>query len=445
MKIDSDFANRVLSYALSHGAEYADVYIINSNAIASEARGKELEALEQAIVSGFAVRTFKDKKQGFSYSTDFAKWQEVVLDAVQSMKWTEDDEFYSIPESAQYEVCDIFDKQVATISQADAINMAIELEAAAFDTDKRVTKIRKAAASFSRYEVCIANTMGLYGCYSATSWALHITAVAEHGGEAQAGYGYEAGRFLQDAGPKRVGQEAALRAISLLGSKKAKTVKAAVIFENHIVCELMGLLASALSSENVQKGKSLFMNKHGEVVISEKLSVLDDAKLRRGLGSRPFDAEGVPSMCTTLIDNGRLVNFLYNTYTAKKAGGLSTANAVRGGISSTIGVGISNLYLSPNGISNCSKEELFAQVSDGFFVTDVMGMHTANPYSGDFSIGANGIWISDGALSHPVKEAVITGNVLEVLKNVEGVGDDLKFYGRIGSPSLLIACMDISG
>ncbi|HDH02109.1 MAG TPA: TldD/PmbA family protein, partial [Nitrospirae bacterium] len=210
--------------------------------------------------------------------------------------------------------------------------------------------------------------------------------------------------------------------------------------------EFLSVLASSFSSENVQKGKSLLIGKMGEQVVSEKINIVDNGLMKGTAGSRPFDAEGTPSLEKRLIREGRLMGYLYNIYTAGKDGTVSTANAVRHGIHGVPGVGISNLYLE--GASDkfiYGYDELTGQMERGLLVTEAMGIHTANPITGEFSIGVTGLWIENGEVRHPVKEAAISGNILEFFANIAGVSRNLRFYGKIGAPDILIDGVDISG
>jgi len=161
------------------------------------------------------------------------------------------------------------------------------------------------------------------------------------------------------------------------------------------------------------------------------------------LGSRPFDDEGVPTSRKYLIKDGVLQGFLYNVYTAKKEGVMSTGNAVRGGFSGLPTVGPTNLYI-PASPASSGPEDLCRVMDRGLYITDAMGIHTANPISGEFSIGVSGLWIDRGDVKYPVKEAVISANILDLFRRVSSVGSDLRFYGNVGSPSLLIGPTDIS-
>jgi PmbA protein len=219
--------------------------------------------------------------------------------------------------------------------------------------------------------------------------------------------------------------------------------KSPVILDNSVATEFLGIFSSLLSSESVQKGKSLLAHRQGEEVVNPLVSIVDDGLMEHKLGSRPFDDEGVPTSRKYLIKNGVLQGFLYNVYTAKKDGVMSTGNAVRGAFSGLPTVGPTNLYI-PASPSSSDPEDLCRVMDRGLYITDAMGIHTANPISGEFSIGVSGLWIDGGVVKHPVKEAVISGNILDLFRRVSSVGSDLRFYGNVGSPSLLIGPTDIS-
>jgi PmbA protein len=190
----------------------------------------------------------------------------------------------------------------------------------------------------------------------------------------------------------------------------------------------------------------MLAGKKGELVVSPRLNIIDSGLLEGRLGSKPVDDEGIPTTHKTLIEKGILTGFLYNTYTARKEGVLSTGNAVRGGFAGLPAVGPTNLYLEPSsGEYASSIDGLLKVVDKGLYVVETMGMHTANPISGEFSIGVSGLLIEKGEIKYPVKEAAISGTVLALFGNTSIIGDDLRFYGNIGAPSVLIEGIDISG
>jgi PmbA protein len=261
-------------------------------------------------------------------------------------------------------------------------------------------------------------------------------------GESQAGWEYDVRRFYRELDIEQVGRRAARKALDLLGACHIDSVKAPVVLDPSVAEEFLSIMASGFSAENVQKKKSLFMGKLDSEVVSPLITVYDDGLLERGLGTAPSDDELVPMKKKTVIDKGRLALYLYNTYAANKDRTESTGNGIRGGFRGMPGVGITNLYIAPGAQS---QEEMIQSTQKGLLVTEIMGAHMANPISGDFSVGATGFWIEKGKKAFPVREITIAGNILDLMKNIDAVGSDLRFSGRIGCPTLRIKELSISG
>ncbi len=446
MRIDLTFAERILDSALKAGADLAEVFVVSSEALSVEVKSQEIDSFETSRDFGYSVRIIKNGRMGFSYSTALEDWEDVVKDAIETARYTEEDPYLDLAEPAELPSVEIFDNKIADIKEEDAIESAMEIERTALGTDSRIKKIRKAESGFARSEVVLINSKGVKSQYSSTSVTAQITLAAEAHGEAQMGWGYESSRFVEDIDFARVGQEAAQRALRLLGSKRAKTLKGYVLLESHVAAEFMSVLASSFSAENIQKGKSLLIGKKGEKILSENLNIIDNALLKGRIGSRPFDAEGMPSRKTPLVTEGVLQGYLYNIYTARKDGTNSTGNAVRGGIQSSPSVGITNLYLEAVSDSFVrSFDDLVSMIDSGMIVTEAMGVHTANPITGDFSVGVTGLWVEKGKVIHPVKEAAVSGNLLDLFSRVVAMSDKVRFFGKIGSPDILIEGVDISG
>ncbi|WP_420264658.1 TldD/PmbA family protein [Candidatus Magnetominusculus dajiuhuensis] len=447
MEIDKELINNILSHLSSRKGLKSEVFYSSARNITAEAREGTVDALERAESSGLSIRVIDGKRHGFSYTNDVSKWREAVDMAAATAMFTEEDEHWSFRgNGGQYEGVMIYDDAAAAVAEADIVDMALDVERAALELDDRIKKVRKASASVSSGELYIANTEGLSGGYRFTSCTLSAMAMAESSGDSQIGWEYEYDRVLSAISPKRVGAGAAERALGLLNAKTFKSVKVPVVIENSVAADFLSLLASSFSSENVQKGKSILAGKLSQQIVSDKLNIIDNALLEGKAGSRPFDGEGVPSQRNALVMDGVLKGFLYNLYTASKGGGVSTGSAQRGGISGMPTVGVSNLYIEPTSSALVmTVDEMFSQAGECLFVTDAMGVHMANRITGEFSVGVSGMWVEGGKKAYPVKEAVISGNFLDMFKDVEAVGSDLRFYGKIGSPSLLIRHMDVSG
>ena len=218
------------------------------------------------------------------------------------------------------------------------------------------------------------------------------------------------------------------------------TCEVPVIFDPLTAASLWGQLAALVSGYAVYRGTSYLAGKLGETVASDRVTLIDDACRPAGLGSRPFDGEGLPSRRTAVIERGRLASYLLDTYSARKVGGSSTGSATRSA-SSPPGVGATNLGLAPG---DASLEQIIADTRRGLLVTELIGMGF-NPTTGDYSRGAAGLWIENGEIAHPVEEITIAGNFADMLRGIDAVGSDMLWLSRIGSPSVRVARMTVAG
>jgi PmbA protein len=211
---------------------------------------------------------------------------------------------------------------------------------------------------------------------------------------------------------------------------------------------LLGVLAGPLSAEAVLKGRSLFADRLGDEVAAAGLALVDDGLLADGPGTAPWDGEGVPQQRTALIDDGRLASYLHNTWTARRTGGdaRSTGNAARSSFKTSPGVAPTNLYFEPGQLA---AEEVLARAGEAVYVQDVVGVHSgANPISGDFSVGFTGLAVRDGGLAEPIREATVASTIPDILRGVDAVGRDVRFYpfgGSLGGSTVLISEMSIAG
>lgn len=438
-------AERILERVRSFGVDAAEVFLRSSASTSIEVKEGAVDAFERAEEAGVGLRVLHGGRLGFAFATDLSdgSLNDLVRAAVTNAKNTDPDPFQAIPEAkGGYSSPDIYDPELESLTDKEKIERVIAMEREAFGVDPRIRRIRRAQAGFSVSETMIANTNGALISYKATACSSSIEVVAEEKGESQAGWDFDVSRFYRRLEIEAVARRAAQKAINLLGAKAIFSVKAPVILDRTVASEILSIMASGLSAENVQKKKSLFMGKLGRDVFSSLITVVDDGLLSGGMGTAPADDEGVPLSKKTVIEKGVLTMFLYNTYTAKKDKTVSTGNAVRGSFKGMPAVGVTNLYIEPGALS---PEQVIAGTDAGLYVIEIMGAHTANPITGDFSVGATGFWIEKGKISHPVREITIAGNILDLMKNVDAVCNDLKFSGRIGSPTLRIKELSIAG
>ncbi|MFZ5943379.1 MAG: TldD/PmbA family protein [Bacillota bacterium] len=441
MKLGSDAA----ALAVKMGADEAEVYILNSRDLNIQVANQEINNIKFAQERGLGIRVFKNKKMGFSFSSDLSQTavDKMVHQALANADKTEEDQFLSLPEKTErYTQLDLFDPRIHETSLEEKISLAKEIEGWAKKYDSRIKITERSSYEDSFYEIFIANSLGLEAYYQGAYCGGYALVVGEEKGESQTGFGMQYSLKYQDLDPEKIGKEAGQRAVRLLGAKTINSQKAAIVLEPYIATNFLGLISPALSAEAVEKGKSFLAGKVDQKVASNLINIIDDGSMEGRILSAPFDGEGTPTSKTILIEKGVLKGYLHNTYTGKKAGVKSTGNGVRGTYRSTPEVGTTNFYVAGG---SGSQEELIKSTAKGLYVTDVMGMHTANPISGDFSLGASGIWIENGEFTVPVRGIAIAGNIKDILQNIDKVADDLTFFVGKGSPTIRINNISISG
>jgi PmbA protein len=407
----------------------------------------EVERLTSASSSGVGVRVVRDGRLGYAYTADLSDQglRECLAEARANLEVSSEDPGNVLPEASEHEPLEgIFDPRQAATSPERKVALALDLEARTRAADPKVTQVESARYGDVVGQVAIASSGGVRGTFAVThAWCAAIALATEHG-QSQVGFGVDAARTLEDLNPGPVAAEAASRAVRMLGATKPPTRTIPVVFDRMVAPSLVGVLLAGLSAEEVQKGRSLFADKLGQRVGAAGLRLVDDGRLVDGPGAAPFDAEGVPTRRTVLIDDGVLQCFLHNTATAARGDASSTGNARRASFKSTPGVSAHNLFLAPGDLDQAG---LLARAGEGLLVQDVSGVHSgANPITGDFSVGVSGLLFRGGELAEPVREATVAAQLLDILQGIEEVGSDLRFTtGSIGGSSLLVGQMTVAG
>ncbi len=412
-----------------------------------ESKDFYLDSAKEAVQAGIGLRAFRDHRVAFGYSTDLSKAGLVSLaeGTVKLLPLVNPDEHFGLPEpralDAGLDLQD-FDSQLASMPAAEKIQMAIELERAAKHFDPRVKHVR--SSTYEEKEVLweLRNSRGLDCSHPKTQCSLVVMAVAEQGDEAESSYEFDFATAISKLNPQEVGRRAAERAVSYLGATTPTSQQIPVVFHPLVSAEVFEILIKSFQGDEVFKSRSFLKDKLNTKVYSSALTMLDDGLKKGGLGSWPFDGEGQPGRCLCLLKNGTLENFLTDSYYGRKLKLASNASSYRSGIKRPPGVGYSNLNIVPG---ERSDAELYREVGHGILVTETIGMHAANPISGDFSVGAQGFLIERGELSRPVKKLAIAGNLHQMMANVQSVGLHHRFNFNIGAPTLVIGKMAVSG
>lgn len=444
-----DLAERAVERAVALGATAADALAMEADAFSVQVRLGDVETTTGARDRGLGLRVFHGTRSASASTSDLsaASVEDLVAQTVERARLTQEDPFAGLPEGAgpgadgpDPDGLDLYDGGT-TLPMDERIALALRAERAALDADDRISNSEGAAFDSSEAELAYARSNGFSGTYRSSSYGLAATPVATENGHMQRDHWYDAARHLADlASPEAVGREAARRVLRRLGARKVPTCRVPVVFDPETAASLLSHLASAVSGSSVYKQASFLGDKLGQPVASPGVTVIDDGRRPRGLGSRPFDGEGVPVARHVVVEDGVLRSFLLDTYSARKLRLATTGNARRG-LGGNPAPGPTNLYLAPG---EASPEAIIASVERGFYVTELIGFGV-NGVTGDYSRGAAGLWIENGALAHPVEEVTISGNLLSMFRDIDRIGNDLVFRRRISAPTLRVAEMTVAG
>jgi PmbA protein len=437
----------VLDRAVRVGADDAEIYLSQGTEFTVRIYKGEIESLVSAESRGVGLRTFSGHRVGFSYTSDLetAALDALVNEALENGRYNHPDDANVLPAPEPAEpLAGLASPGLARVDPQRKIDFALEMERRATTLDPRVRRVSNAVYSDGSGQVELANTRGLRAEYDRTVAYGVLETIAEHDSEMQSGFAFTHGRDLEELDLAGVVKEAVENAAGLLGARPVPTARVPVVLHPHAAAMILGVLASSFSADAVIKGRSLLAGKVGQAVAAAIVTITDDARLPEGLASRPFDGEGVPARRNELIRAGVLQGYLHNTYTARRTNSESTGSAVRS-YKSVPEVGVSNLVLKPGELS---RDELLSRVDSGLHVSQLSGLNTVNPVSGEFSLGLTGHWIENGHLTKPVKELTVAGNVITLLKKVVAVASDLRFMfagGFCGSPTILIEELPVGG
>ena len=440
-------AQQVVRLALEKGAQDVECTIAEGTEFSASVRMRELETLKEAGSRAAGIRVLLGNRVGSSYTSDLTRegLQLMVSSAIDLARLTTDDPLAGLPDPQDLGKIDddlqLYSDDVAAVDTPERIRLALLTEEAAFATDPRISNSEGASFSAGEGARYFANSRGFSGWYASSSCSIGATAVAKDGDSMERDFwGSSARCFAKLEKPDYIGRKAAERALRRLHARKVPTQKVPVVFDSRMARSLLGDVFDAVAGDSIYRNQSFLAGKLGEVIATPLLTVIDDPTIPGLFGSQPFDDEGLPSRRTVVIEKGVLKSYLLNTYTARKLGMKTTGSASRG-TSGNAGVGHGNFFLQP-GLD--SEEVIIGGVKNGFFVTELIGSGV-NTVTGDYSLGAAGLWIENGELAYPVSEITIAGNLKEMLKNIDAVGSNLEFRSSVAAPTLRIAEMTVSG
>jgi PmbA protein len=443
----SQLALDLLAKAKRGGATEADIIIADGETFSVQVRLGAVDRLTKAREKHLGLRVFVGKRSASTSTSDFSadSLDQLVAETCTLAKAVVDDHVSGLPTADQMAGekpdLDLYDS--TRLNTEQQIELAKRVEAAAMSTDERVTNSEGGDFDSSSGRVVLGNSHGFLGEYQSSSFSMSVSPVATdpETGAMQRDSWYDVQRkFVKLDSPEAVGLEAARRTIRKLGAKKVATQRVPVIFDAEAAGSLMGNLCSAVSGYSLYKGASFLAGQLDKPLAPEYVTVYDDGRVVGGLGSRPFDGEGLPTRRTTVVERGVLKSYLLDTYSGRKLGLASTGNASRS-VGENPSVGPTNFYLASG---TKTAQDIIKSVKQGLYVTDLIGFGI-NMVTGDYSRGAAGFWIEGGELAYPVEEITIAGNLKDIFAGIEMIGNDLVFRGRIASPTVKIAEMMVAG
>jgi PmbA protein len=435
----------VLREVARRGGGEAELHVVRSRARRYEAREGRLDTIAFSDTLSLGLRLFRDGRMGFSYGFlgDDADLVRMVEEASFCAGSSDPDEAYGLPdvEGPPPELA-LYDPAGESVSEEEKGEFVRSLEAGVMAHDPRIARVRTAALHDTVSEVSLSNSRGVSRERRESRCFAHVETVAEDGGEGQTGYGFGFARSLRGLAAGPISAEGADRALRMLGAIRPKTGDYRAVLENGAAAELLQVLAPSFLAPQVVKGKSMLAGRIGARAASGEVAVADDPLDPAGSGAEPFDGEGTSSRRRELIAGGVLRGYLADAFWGRKIGSGSTGSCRRPGAKQPPAVGASNLCISPGALS---FNALLGAAGNGVLLTEFLGIHTADPVSGDFSVGASGMRIAGGALAEPLHGFAVSGNVLDLLGKVEAAGSDFRWFDHVGAPSLLVGRIALGG
>jgi len=431
-----EIANDALNLALKY-SEDVEVYVEREKSVDIDIQKNEASFAKESFTYGIGVRIILEGKMGFSYTTNMDKIKETVENAVFNSKSNIADENFELAHKSEYEkVKGIYDNKVDSLHIEDYLEFAKTMINAAQDAKCEPTS---GGVSAGYAESLILNSNGVECSDISSMFSGFIAVNAEENGEISTAYEGKSSRYY-DIDPVWIAENASMIAKDSLNGKPVETKDMNVLLDYRAASGLLGAFINAVNADNVQRGRSIYADKMGSEVVTPSLSIYDNGTHDGGLNSSISDGEGTASQNTPVIEDGVLKNFLYDIYTAKKGNTKSTGNGMRSSFADMPAVGLSNFILEFSDLSEVSD------IKEGIIVTDVLGAHTSNPISGDFSVEANNAFkIENGEKSDPVKKAMLSGNIFNLMKDVSGMSGEKRQMGPFIIPQILVSNLRVVG
>jgi PmbA protein len=433
-----------IRHALDLGADGAEAYVSVSRSRKAKVQNGALEDLTTSKRGGLGVRVLRDGRTGIATTTDLSRgdFRELFANAWElSALGDKDPWLRQADPSGSDELPCRFDPRTEALSAEQRIARALTLEAEARKASAKVVAVREASWSDGVGATLLLTQRGVRAFDLGSTCAASIELAVQEGEDRQAAWHWDMGRHPEAFSLAAIGQEAARKGERKLKPAQLPAGRYPVVLHPEVAVDLLGLVAGMLSAEAVLKQRSLFAGRLGQVIASPLLTLIDDGRLPEGLGTEPWDGEGLPTRRNVLVEKGVLTTYLHTLKTAAEMGVEPTATAGRG-LGSNPGITLFNLFPTAG---KESPEGLYRQAGNGVLITEIMGLHTVDPVSGDLSVGASGVRIRDGVLAESVDKLTFAGNLRDFLTRIVALGSDLRWYGSSAGLSILLEDIALGG
>jgi len=437
----TELAEYLVNFGKKCGADEMEISIIDGHEFSADVRLSKIENLVEAGSRFVGMRIIKDRKTAFVASSDLSQeiLQQLLKNAIKRACLANPDEFSGLPplspEKIDIKSLNLYDPSIPELSSEQKINLALETEKLALE-DKGITNSHGASIETNIIRFILANSKGFLEEYAQTLCSLSVGLQAGGTDDRVEDYWFSSVRHFKDLETtEEIAKKAVERTVRQLNPKKISTQEVPVVFEPMMTSWILGFLFTCVSGVSIYQKSSFLIDKLGQRVGNENITIVDDGLLPGKLGTRPFDSEGVPCQKTPILERGILKNYLCNSYAARKLKLKSTGN------SSGTGVSPNNFYLIPG---KYSPEEIISSMDKGMILLRTLG-HGLNPITGDISRGAFGLWVEKGEIAFPVSEITISGNLGEILNQAEMIGNDLDFRTSLSGPTIKIQELMVSG
>lgn len=435
------FAEYLVNFGKASGADEVEISIIDGYEFSVDVRLGEIENLTEAGSRYVGLRVIKDKKTAFAASSDLSReiLHHLIKNAIKRALLANPDKFSGLPpfspDKIDTQSLNLYDPTIPELSPEKKINLALETEKIALE-DKRITNSHGASFETNKIKFILANSNGFLDEYDQTLCSLSLGLQAGETDSRVEDYWFCSARhFKKLESTEDIAKKAVERTVRQLNPKKIPTQRAPVVFEPIMTSWLLGFLFACVSGVSIYQKSSFLVDKLGQRIGNENITVFDNGLLPGKLGTRPFDSEGVPCQKTPVVERGILKNYLCNTYASRKLKIKSTGNSAGTGVSPN------NFYLNPGGHN---PEKIISSMDRGLILIRTLG-HGLNPITGDISRGAFGLWVERGEIVYPVSEITISGNLGEILNHIEIIGNDIDFRSSFTGPTIKIQELMIAG